>query len=471
MESSDPITYNVDACNERMQHYLPDKSRGRYEAEYAKFMKWQEAQDTNSFAEDVLLRYFGEMAKTVAPTTLCTVYSMLKSMLSSKHNVNTGEYSQLLAFLKKSKEGFISNNLPRLFTADEVNKFLEEASDTEYVVVKAVTAFAICVSPKTDTLTSIKMEYIKDYGTEIVVRVPNPTTKAIKVCTISGKMADSVRNYVRLRPKTVPTDRLFIQYRDGKCVGQHVGKQTIAKMPQKIAEFLGWPESEIISGLSFKRMSNAIMPNARVKRKSLEKSVGSMRSSAFEVTSLITGRIEAAEAPENNFSKNVNEGNMQMDRLTPSDSIKQEDEQQFEAGEYILSDTNHYSTQDIVIKTEEESVDDDSDSRYDDHRNENHDDTTPINRITPEQRLHPHEFTDSFPSETNPKKRRKCSADVLDASNSFTSCENCSLIQQTIKSQAEEIARLKQLTDRQNLKVESLETLLLDNLRKKFETS
>ncbi|XP_037043334.1 uncharacterized protein LOC119079493 isoform X2 [Bradysia coprophila] len=455
MAMSDPIAYNVD---ERIQPYLPDKSRVRYEAEYAKFMKWQEAQDTNSFTEEVLLEYFGEMAKTVAPTTLCTGYSKLKPMLSSKHNVNIGEYAQLLAFLKKAKEGFISNNLPRQFTADEVNKFLQEASDTEYVVVKAVTVFAICVSTRSDTLISIKMEYIKDYGTEIVVRVPNPKTNAIKVCTISGKMVDFVRNYIRLRPKTVQTDRLFIQCRDGKCVGQHVGKQTIARMPQKIAKFLGWPESDIIGGLNFKRMSNAIMSNAKVKP-----------SSAFEVPNLITGRIEAAQAPENNYSKNATEVNLQMDRLTPSDRIKQEDEQHFEAGEYILSETNHYSTQDIDIKTEEESPDDNSD--FGDHGNVNHCDTTPINRITPDQRLHPHELTDTFPSETNPNKRLKCAGDVLDASNSFTSCGNCSLRQQTIKAQAEEMARLKQLTDRQNLKIESLETLLLDSLRKKFETS
>ncbi|XP_037043341.1 uncharacterized protein LOC119079497 [Bradysia coprophila] len=446
-----------------------DKSRHRYDAVYGKFRKWQEAQDTNSFTEEVLLKYFGEMAKTVSPASLRSVYSMLKPMLSSKHNVNIGEYDQLLAFLKKAKEGLIRNNLPRQFTADEVNKFLQEASDTEYVVVKAVTVFAMCVSPQTDTLTSIKMEYIKDYGTEIVVRVPNPTTKAIKVCTISGKMVDFVRNYIRLRPKTVPTDRLFIQYRDGKCVAQHVGKHSIGKMPQKIAQFLGWPESDMIGGLSFTRMSNAIMANSRVKRISLEKSVGSMYSSAFEVPNLITGRIEAAQAPENNYSKNATEVNLQMDRLTPSDRIKQEDEQHFEAGEYILSETNHYSTQDIDIKTEEESTDDNSD--FGDHGNVSHCDTTPINRITPDQRLHPHELTDAFPSETNPKKRLKCSGDILDASNSFTSCGNCSLRQQTIKAQAKEIARLKKLSDSQNLKIESLETLLLDSLRKKFETS
>ncbi|XP_037043342.1 uncharacterized protein LOC119079498 isoform X1 [Bradysia coprophila] len=449
MANSDPIAYN-----ERIQHFLPDKSRGRYETEYAKFRKWQEAQDMISFTEEVLLKYFGGLARTLAPTTLYTVYSMLKSMLSSKHNVNIGEYSQLLALLKKSKVEFISNAPPRLFTADEVNKFLQEAPDSEYAAVKAVTVFAMCVSTRSDTLTNIKMEQVTDNGTDILVRVPNAATKQIKVCTIRGKLVDFVRKYMRLRPIALATRRFFIQYRDNRCSAQHIGKHAIAKMPQKIAEFLGWPESEIMGGLSFRRISDSITANARMKHISQEKSVGSMCCAAFEVSSIITGRIEA---PENNYTKNVNRENLHVDPLA-SVRIKQEDEQHFEAGEYSFSD--------IVIKTENESPDDSSSSRSEDHRY--HDQNT---TITTAQRLYSHELPNSLPSETHPNKRLKCSGDIDDASHSITSCQNDSFCQQTIKAQAEEISRLKQLTDRQNLKIESLETLLLDNLRKKFETS
>lgn len=50
-----------------------------------------------------------------------------------------------------------------------------------------------------------------------------------------------------------------------------------------------------------------------------------------------------------------------------------------------------------------------------------------------------------------------------------TECQNCSLYQQQIKSQAAEIARLKELTEKQNGKIDSLEALLFDQLQKKFK--
>lgn len=60
-------------------------------------------------------------------------------------------------------------------------------------------------------------------------------------------------------------------------------------------------------------------------------------------------------------------------------------------------------------------------------------------------------------SETNPKKKFKHSGDVSVTMSDDTACQNRSVCQQKIKAQAEEIARLKQLIERQNSKIKSLE--------------
>lgn len=52
-----------------------------------------------------------------------------------------------------------------------------------------------------------------------------------------------------------------------------------------------------------------------------------------------------------------------------------------------------------------------------------------------------------------------------------TACENRSLCQQQTKAQAEEITRLKQLVETQKSKIESLESLMLDDLQLKLQRS
>lgn len=114
---------------------LPDKSYIRYVQAYEKLTKWQKSQNTDSFKEEELLAYFNEASKIYAPSTLWSTYSMLKATIKSTHNVNISDYSKLIAFLKKKNVGFQSKKA-NVFTADEVQKFLDEAPDEEYLAIK-----------------------------------------------------------------------------------------------------------------------------------------------------------------------------------------------------------------------------------------------------------------------------------------------------------------------------------------------
>lgn len=103
--------------------------------------------------------------------------------------------------------------------------------------------FAMCGATKGDTLASLKVEHVTDYKTEIIVRIVDSKTNATKVYLIGGQLYPQiVRSYMRLRPAKIATDRFFIQYLDGKCKAQYIGKNSFADMPRKIAEYLGLPE-------------------------------------------------------------------------------------------------------------------------------------------------------------------------------------------------------------------------------------
>lgn len=135
MEFDDDSASESNSCDIDLPQTLSEKSSDRYMKEYQKFMKWQKAQNTTSFDEDTLLKYFHEGGKVYAPTSLWSIYSMLRLTIASYHNVAIGQYTRLLAFLKEKNDGWIKKT-SQSFSSDELQKFLLEAPDSKYLVVK-----------------------------------------------------------------------------------------------------------------------------------------------------------------------------------------------------------------------------------------------------------------------------------------------------------------------------------------------
>lgn len=123
------------ASKEAILQLLPAKSYSRYMNAYDKFVKWQELQKTGSFCEEVLLAYLLELSQKLKPSTLWSIYSMMKSTIICHHNVNIADYSKLGNFLKRQMDGFKSKK-SNAFTAEEIKLFLEEAPDYQYLAVK-----------------------------------------------------------------------------------------------------------------------------------------------------------------------------------------------------------------------------------------------------------------------------------------------------------------------------------------------
>lgn len=112
-------------------------------------------------------------------------------------------------------------------------------------------------------ITNVLVEHVIDAKKEIVVEIPRSKTKFPKVFPITGEMATNiVRRYVALRPEHIQTNRFFILYRGGKCFGQPIGKNTIAAMPRKIAEWLDLSDPASYTGHSFRRTSTTILADA-----------------------------------------------------------------------------------------------------------------------------------------------------------------------------------------------------------------
>ena len=85
---------------------LPDKSSERYEKEYVAFMNWCCVKNVTVIKETVVLAYFVEKYSNNKPSTLWCYYSMLKSVLAIKKNIDISKYPKLIAFLKKKSTGY-----------------------------------------------------------------------------------------------------------------------------------------------------------------------------------------------------------------------------------------------------------------------------------------------------------------------------------------------------------------------------
>lgn len=68
------------------------------------------------------------------PSTLWTEYSMLRTTIQSKHNIDIS-YKELWAYLQTSSFGYLPQKLS-VFELDEMRRFLSEADDKEFLAVK-----------------------------------------------------------------------------------------------------------------------------------------------------------------------------------------------------------------------------------------------------------------------------------------------------------------------------------------------
>lgn len=114
--------------------------------------------------------------------------------------------------------------------------------------------FAICGVTRIHDMACVVMDNVKDYGTEIVVRIPCSKTKAQEEYRIeTGALAEIVRKYIKALPIRKSSERFFLQYKGGKFTFQVIGKKIMSLIPKLIAEFLELPEPTSYTTFTFRK--------------------------------------------------------------------------------------------------------------------------------------------------------------------------------------------------------------------------
>ena len=76
-------------------------------------------------------KYTEENTKGFKCSSMWSHYSMLKSTMNIRHNVNIGNFSKLVSFLKRKNDGYKAKK-SRVFSKEEFYKFLQEVEDSKY---------------------------------------------------------------------------------------------------------------------------------------------------------------------------------------------------------------------------------------------------------------------------------------------------------------------------------------------------
>lgn len=129
--------FNVDQAAEAIisQELIPQKSKKLYEQQYESFVRWCNEKHVKEYNENALLVYFNEKSKRYCSSTLWSYYSMLKTTINIKHNIDISKFSKLLAFLKRKNDGHKPKK-SKVLTGEDVEKFLVEAPDDKYLMMK-----------------------------------------------------------------------------------------------------------------------------------------------------------------------------------------------------------------------------------------------------------------------------------------------------------------------------------------------
>lgn len=131
-EYSTPPEFEEEAKEILVLKMLPAKSKARYEQAYNSFVAWQKQTGKTTFTESVFILYFHEKSKTMSPTSLWSIYSMLRTTCELNNNVNIANFKKMKKILRKHSLGYISKK-SKVFTPEDLNKFIQEAPDTEHL--------------------------------------------------------------------------------------------------------------------------------------------------------------------------------------------------------------------------------------------------------------------------------------------------------------------------------------------------
>ncbi|KAJ8981336.1 hypothetical protein NQ317_015977 [Molorchus minor] len=173
----------VEAANIAISNLLPTKSRSLYD----RFKKWCAEKNVQVYSENVLLAYFSENAKNYKSSTLWAQYSMVKSCLIIYDNIDISKFPKLIAFFKRTSDGYQAKK-SKILTKMQMTK--------EFLMIKVGLILGIAGACRTDELVNLTVDDIEDVGSSLIVKITNTKTKIPRIFVLDWKSTTVAEGYV-----------------------------------------------------------------------------------------------------------------------------------------------------------------------------------------------------------------------------------------------------------------------------------
>ncbi|KAK4880253.1 hypothetical protein RN001_008399 [Aquatica leii] len=172
-----------------------------------------------NYTENCLLAYFQEMP---CKKSLWPIFSMLKSCLSVYDNIDISKYSKVIALIKRES----SKHKPKkskVLTDNEINKFISEAPDSFFLLIKAALIMGISGACRREELCKMSIDDIEFKTDVVMVTVPATKTNVCRKFVITKpEWITLLVKYNDLRRSKIQK-RYFLTFHNGKCNNSPVG--------------------------------------------------------------------------------------------------------------------------------------------------------------------------------------------------------------------------------------------------------
>lgn len=291
-------------------------------------MEWCKKNKARNLTENVLLAYFSSKAKNCKSSTLWSTYSMLKSTLAVKNNIDISKYIKLIAYLKKQNVGYKAKK-SKIFNRNEINHFLRDAPNESYLMWKVnliiiylricnitLNTLQICLligiagACRRDELRKMRVQDIADKDDILIITIPDSKNGKKRTFTLTNDIFAEIdplelfRKYASLRPSHCSHNTFFINYRLGKCSTQVVGVHTFAKIPSLIAKYLDLPNPADYTGHCYRRTSASLLADSGADILTLKRHGGWKSSTVAE------GYVEDSIANKINIGRRILTGTL-----------------------------------------------------------------------------------------------------------------------------------------------------------------
>lgn len=184
-----------------------------------------------------------------------------------------------------------------------------------------------------DELCKMTTDNVEDKNSVIIVTISDTKNGVQRTFTIINReeqrinFVDLIRKYISCRPRNSENRRFFLKYCSGKCVNQPVGKNTFAKIPALIAEFLKLKNPETYTGHSFRRTSATFLADTGIDVLGLKRHGGWKSTTVAEsyVADSMTNKLEIASRilyNQNKYEESASTSSTSVMQFNNEDEMK-----------------------------------------------------------------------------------------------------------------------------------------------------